>query len=198
VSELRDDGRGWLTVPNGISVVRLLALTPLFVVALVGWRSPVAALVILVVLGVTDWVDGLIARRFHQRSAVGAKLDPVADRVSQGIVCITTGAVGLVPWPVVVGMVLADLWFAGVVVVRRPRFVPVSRLGRARTAVLMVAFPAVLLAAALAERAPVLMPIAVGAVVLGAVMHVIADVTYSVWILRGTEARHADAHPDAG
>ncbi|WP_285174064.1 CDP-alcohol phosphatidyltransferase family protein, partial [Mycobacterium tuberculosis] len=57
-----------VTVPNVITVARLLLLTPLFVVLLLVVDSPFWALVVAVVLGGTDWVDGQVARRFHQVS----------------------------------------------------------------------------------------------------------------------------------
>ncbi|MFT4124174.1 MAG: CDP-alcohol phosphatidyltransferase family protein [Microbacteriaceae bacterium] len=192
----QDDGRGWATIPNLISVVRLLVLTPSFVVVLVGYGSPLLALVLLVVLGITDWIDGQIARRFHQRSAIGAKLDPVADRVSQGVVCIAMTVAGLVPWPITLALVGVDLVFLAALIAKRPpNGVPVSRLGRARTAVLMIAFPLVLLAAALEDAVPWLLPVTVAIAAIGTLMHVVADLTYTVWVLGGTEAQHRDAHP---
>jgi cardiolipin synthase len=69
-----------LTVPNAITLVRLACL-PVFVWLLLGRDDPVAAGWLLGILGATDWVDGWIARRFHQGSELGKVLDPVADRL---------------------------------------------------------------------------------------------------------------------
>ena len=68
------------TIPNLISVVRL-ACVPVFLWLLWGEDEPIAAAVLLAVLGATDWVDGYIARHFDQGSELGKILDPIADRV---------------------------------------------------------------------------------------------------------------------
>jgi cardiolipin synthase (CMP-forming) len=71
--------RVW-TVPNLISLVRL-ACAPLFLWLLFGADEFWAAAILLGVLGASDWVDGWIARRYHQGSELGKILDPTADRV---------------------------------------------------------------------------------------------------------------------
>jgi cardiolipin synthase len=69
------------TVPNLVSFVRLLCV-PVFVVLLFGRENRAAAAWLLGVLGMTDWVDGFLARRLDQVSEVGKVLDPVADRLA--------------------------------------------------------------------------------------------------------------------
>jgi cardiolipin synthase len=69
-----------LTLPNAITVVRLLCL-PIFVYLLFGRDNRAAAAWLLAALGATDWVDGFLARHLHQVSTVGKVLDPVADRL---------------------------------------------------------------------------------------------------------------------
>jgi cardiolipin synthase len=81
--------RVW-TVPNLISLVRL-ACAPLFVWLLFGADAFWAATILLGVLGASDWVDGWIARRWHQGSELGKVLDPTADRV-----LLLTAAVALI------------------------------------------------------------------------------------------------------
>ena len=73
-------GNRVLTVPNLISVLRLLCI-PLFVWILFGVESRSAAAILLAGLGATDWIDGWIARRFDQTSELGKILDPTADRL---------------------------------------------------------------------------------------------------------------------
>ena len=68
------------TVPNFISVLRLLCI-PIFVWVLLGAENRSAAAILLAILGATDWVDGWIARRFNQTSELGKILDPTADRL---------------------------------------------------------------------------------------------------------------------
>jgi cardiolipin synthase (CMP-forming) len=81
--------RVW-TVPNLISIVRL-ACAPLFLWLLFGVDEFWAATILLGVLGASDWVDGWIARRYHQGSELGKVLDPTADRV-----LLLTAAVALI------------------------------------------------------------------------------------------------------
>jgi cardiolipin synthase (CMP-forming) len=69
-----------LTIPNIISVVRLLCV-PVFLWLLFDQENKVAAAGLLAVLGATDWIDGYIARHYDQVSNLGKILDPVADRV---------------------------------------------------------------------------------------------------------------------
>jgi len=67
-----------LTVPNLLTLLRLL-IVPFFIVA--SFRGAyTAAFVLFVTAGVTDIFDGMIARRFNQRSRLGAVLDPLADK----------------------------------------------------------------------------------------------------------------------
>ncbi|WP_195210208.1 CDP-alcohol phosphatidyltransferase family protein [Actinomarinicola tropica] len=86
-----------LTVPNLISVVRLLCV-PLFLWLLFAQEDRLAAAVLLAVLGATDWVDGYIARRFHQVSTVGKVLDPTADRIMLLVGVVSIAVDGSVPW----------------------------------------------------------------------------------------------------
>lgn len=88
--------RRFLTVPNIITVVRL-SLLPVYLWLLFGKDEPVAAGWLLAVLGVTDYFDGSIARRFNQVSEFGKILDPVADRILVVTAVISTMAVHAVP-----------------------------------------------------------------------------------------------------
>lgn len=71
--------RGIWTVPNQITFLRL-GFLPLFIILIHGeyykW-----ALLVLIVAGFTDGIDGLLARRLNQRSSLGAILDPIADKL---------------------------------------------------------------------------------------------------------------------
>ena len=77
--ELEEVSDRILTVPNAITAVRL-ALLPVFVWLLFNDHR-VAAAYLLAALGITDFLDGYIARHFHQTSKLGKVLDPVADRL---------------------------------------------------------------------------------------------------------------------
>ncbi len=80
-----------LTVANQLTIFRM-ALAPLLV-ALVSMRELTWALVVFVVAGITDLLDGLIARLGHQKTTLGAMLDPIADKVllTSSFVVLTWG-----------------------------------------------------------------------------------------------------------
>ena len=85
-----------LTVPNVVSVVRLLCV-PLFLYLLFGRGDRAAAAYLLGALGATDWLDGYVARHFNQVSTVGKVLDPAADRILLGVGVIAILVDGSVP-----------------------------------------------------------------------------------------------------
>jgi cardiolipin synthase (CMP-forming) len=67
------------TVPNQLTLLRL-GFLPLFII-LVFYRRYTWALAILVVAGLTDGMDGLLARSLNQKTSLGAYLDPIADKL---------------------------------------------------------------------------------------------------------------------
>lgn len=81
-----------LTVANQLTIARM-ALAPLLVLLIV-YREFTWALVVFVVAGITDLLDGLIARLGHQRTTLGAMLDPMADKVllTSSFVALTWGS----------------------------------------------------------------------------------------------------------
>ena len=70
-----------LTVPNVITFVRLACLPLYLVISVRPGRAVRGGRCCSAVLGATDWVDGYVARHFHQVSTLGKVLDPVADRL---------------------------------------------------------------------------------------------------------------------
>src|SRR5271167_2120251 len=71
-------GRIW-TVPNQITLLRL-GFLPVFL-SLISYERYKWALLVLVISGLSDGIDGLLARQLNQRSALGAYLDPIADKL---------------------------------------------------------------------------------------------------------------------
>jgi len=71
-------GRIW-TVPNQITLLRL-GFLPFFLI-LISYEEYKWALLVLVFAGLSDGIDGLLARKLNQRSALGAYLDPMADKL---------------------------------------------------------------------------------------------------------------------
>ena len=68
-----------MSLPNVLTLFRVL-LIPTFVLVFL-YHHEVTALVVFVVAGVTDFLDGWIARRMHQQTGLGAFLDPMADKL---------------------------------------------------------------------------------------------------------------------
>ena len=71
-----------LTIPNLLSLIRIL-LIPLFVWLYLGEENVPATAVVLVLSGLTDALDGFIARHYHMVSDFGKALDPFADKLTQ-------------------------------------------------------------------------------------------------------------------
>jgi cardiolipin synthase (CMP-forming) len=136
-----------LTVPNVVTALRLLCV-PVFLWLLFGAHRQTAAAVLLAVLGATDWVDGFVARRYHQVSTVGKVLDPAADRVLVGTAVIAVTVYGAVPvWFGTATLVREVLVSATVLTLSAlgARRIDVLWIGKAGTFGLMFAYPAFLL-----------------------------------------------------
>lgn len=73
-------------VPNTLTVLRIFLIIP-FVIYYAGDQI-YKAMVVLILSGLTDLLDGMIARRFHQFTELGQMLDPLADKMTQGAVAI--------------------------------------------------------------------------------------------------------------
>lgn len=96
IAPYRERGRRWegseyrmnknINVPNALSVLRLLVIVPFVFFYLNDQLVPAVAM--LVISGLSDMFDGMIARRFHQITALGQMLDPLADKLTQGAVAI--------------------------------------------------------------------------------------------------------------
>ncbi|MDY7095258.1 MAG: CDP-alcohol phosphatidyltransferase family protein [Acidobacteriota bacterium] len=68
-----------LTLPNLLSMLRM-GLVPLFIIAVMNGH-PGQALVLMIVAGITDFLDGVMARRLEQQTLLGSYLDPIADKL---------------------------------------------------------------------------------------------------------------------
>ena len=148
-----------ITLPNVLTIFRM-ALIPLFV-SLLFYQRFVLALASFVVAGVTDGLDGLLARRFHQQSPLGRILDPIADKmmlVTSFVVLSMRGAYPIpvpkhlpVPFWVTITVISRDVFImisaAAINMVSGFRAFRPSLLGKISTAVQIVAVAAVILAA---------------------------------------------------
>lgn len=87
-----------ITVPNLLTVFRMV-LIPVFV-SLLFYQRFLFALAVFVVAGVTDGLDGLLARRFNQKSQLGTILDPIADKLMLVTAFIVLSMRSVFPQPV--------------------------------------------------------------------------------------------------
>ncbi|MBL6636011.1 MAG: CDP-alcohol phosphatidyltransferase family protein [Actinobacteria bacterium] len=139
---------GMVTIPNAVTLIRLLCL-PIFLWVLFGLNNQHAAAWLLGSIGATDWVDGYLARRLNQTSEFGKIFDPTVDRLLFFVGVIALIIDGSVP-----------LWFA-VIVLGRELFVAAMMLvatfvfnmerfdvtwwGKTATFLLMLTFPGFLM-----------------------------------------------------
>src|SRR6476661_4130501 len=138
---------GAWTVPNLLSALRLLGV-PLFLWLVLGPEEDTIALVVLMLSGVTDYLDGYLARRLNQTSKLGEILDPVADRLYILSTVIGLGIRDIIPWWVAIILPARDAFLWCLVPFLRTRgysSLPVHFLGKAATANLLYAFPLLLL-----------------------------------------------------
>jgi len=142
-----------LTIPNGISAARLAGV-PVFLWLVLGPRTATAdywAVGLLIVAGLSDWLDGKIARALNQTSRLGQVLDPAADRLYIAATIVALAVRGIIPWWLVAVLALREVIVgAGLAVLRRRVGIgtlQVSFVGKAATLCLLYAFPLLFLGA---------------------------------------------------
>jgi cardiolipin synthase len=181
-----------LTLPNVLSVLRLLGV-PVFLWAILEERDGLA-LAVLMASGITDYLDGRIARQYGLVSRVGQLLDPVADRLY-----IVTTLLGLawreiIPWWLV-GILFAREVFMAVVLLVAKRHgwlgLPVHFAGKAATLNLLYAFPLLLLADGDGTLARLAEPVGWAFAWWGAVLYWVAGILYAVQLRQLVGGRRA-------
>ena len=116
-----------MTVPNVLSFLRIVMITP-FVVLFIN-KEYLAAAIVIVISGLTDWFDGWTARNFNQMSELGKILDPLADKltlVAVGICMIFIEPYAAIPMGI---MVLKDvlMLIGGTIVIKKGIIPPNSK-----------------------------------------------------------------------
>jgi cardiolipin synthase len=104
----RFDQARLINIANGLTAMRVL-LVPLFVYLLMAGREK-GALVVFAVCGLTDGLDGLLARRLRQRTLVGAYLDPIADKLLMATAFIVLAYIKVVPLWLTILVISRDLF----------------------------------------------------------------------------------------
>ncbi|WP_114907627.1 CDP-alcohol phosphatidyltransferase family protein [Ornithinimicrobium murale] len=138
--------RGVVNVPNLLSGLRLVGV-PLFLWAILTHQD-VLAVVVLMASGVSDYLDGKIARHYGLITELGKYLDPLADRLYIASTLFGLAWREIIPWWLVLGLVARDAFVLGLYPVVRSYQLPVPPvhfIGKAATFNLLCGFPLILL-----------------------------------------------------
>ena len=179
-----------LTVPNILSFIRL-GMVPVFLVLILRGEDAFALLV-LVVSSVTDYLDGVIARRFHQITRLGQLLDPLADRLFIFATLIGLSAREIVPWWFLATVLARDLMLVGIGIGLANRGygpLPVHHLGKVATFCLFYALPIIMVAQAFPVTASVANPVGWAFAAWGAFLYWWAGAVYLREALRVARLR---------
>jgi cardiolipin synthase len=103
-------GRG-LSIPNLITLARIL-LVPVVVWAITTGEMGIAFALFLAA-GISDAIDGFLAKRFHMASELGAYLDPLADKALIVSIYVSLGIAGAIPISLVILVVSRDIMIIG-------------------------------------------------------------------------------------
>ena len=175
---------------------------PLFLYLVLVVERDGLAVLVLMASGISDYLDGKLARRWNQVSRVGQLLDPLADRL---YVLATLGAFvyrGVIPWWLAAGLVGRDLVLACFLpVLRRHGYgpLPVSFMGKAATFNLLYAFPMLLAGTFDNVLGTVFAPLGWAFALWGTGLYWYAGVLYGLQVRDLVRAdRRAGAPPDVG
>lgn len=134
---------GVVTLPNALTLLRGVLIGVGCAFLLTGPQTA-PAIWCLALAGVTDFLDGYLARRLQQSTALGALLDPAVDRIGGVAVPISLAIAGIVPWWLVAILLARDVVvFAGLLLTRAHSTwrQPTSFIGKAATFALFVGLP---------------------------------------------------------
>ena len=138
-----------MTLPTTVTLLRM-AMTVVVMVMLFspGWIAKALALGSFLVAGLTDWLDGYLARRWRQVTPLGALLDPIADKVLVLGTFLAFVQLGLVPAWMVLVIALREFFITGVRLFAASRGITLAaaREGKHKTVSQMVTIVVVLLA----------------------------------------------------
>ena len=174
--------RDWINLPNTLTAIRIL-LVPVFLLAFFNPPANFRALPLCVFFaaGLTDCLDGYIARRFNKITTLGKVIDPSADKLLTAAVVFSLVYSGVIPWMLLAVIVVKELYMAcgASICLRRKVEVQADIYGKLAT---VTFYPAVLLAwpwhgiAWLSKAGQALVYISVAMSVIAAIHYTIASV----------------------
>lgn len=136
-----------VNIPNALTLLRALGV-PAFLYFFIVADKPLVSFFIIALGGVTDYLDGKVARALNQTSDFGAKFDPTVDRLYIASILIAFAAENYLSRTLVISILIRDLILLFMVAyqsIRKIAYVEVSYLGKAATFNLLYAFPLLLL-----------------------------------------------------
>ncbi len=140
--------RQYLTIPNALTALRGLGV-PLFIWLALAREADGWAIIVLIIGGVTDYLDGKLARAWNQTSRFGELADPAIDRLYIFATLIVLYLREALPFWVIFTLIARDFALAIVTIALKQKGQPplqVTYLGKAATFNLLYAFPFLLLA----------------------------------------------------
>jgi cardiolipin synthase (CMP-forming) len=143
-----------VTWPNALSAARLAGV-PVFLWLVLGPRTATADIIAAALLGfagISDWLDGKLARMLNQTSRLGMLLDPLADRLYIAVTVVALAVRDIIPWWLFAVIFLREICVTLALfgILRRRtdyQALEVSFIGKAATLCLMYAFPLLFLGA---------------------------------------------------
>ncbi len=174
-----------LTVPNQLTFLRL-GFLPLFII-LILYGQYTWALAVLIVAALTDGLDGLLARRLHQKSALGAYLDPIADKLLLSSSFFVLALKAKIKWWLAILVLSRDVIIlitaAVIILVVGYRPFPPSQYGKVATTLQILLVFVVVTSAVVSQ--PTLELLRQVLVYLVAVFTILSGFHYSVVVARG-------------
>lgn len=172
------------TIPNFLTVLRFMGV-PLFIWLVLSRQEYGLAVLVLAVMGGTDWVDGYVARRFNQTSKLGRVLDPIADRLALIAVAVTLVIAEVVQWWYLAALLVPDavLLTMSLFYFHGHPDLPVSMVGKARTGLLLLGTPLLVLSNLAIPFADAYFVAAWSVLGLGLIGHWVAAYNY-FWAIR--------------
>jgi len=174
-----------LTIPNFLSLCRL-AMVPVFLVFII-IGADFAALIVLVISSVTDYLDGTIARKFQQVTRLGQLLDPAADRLFIFAALVGLCVRDIIPLWLLIVIVGRDfmLLVLGIVLANHGYGpLPVHHLGKVATFSLLFALPILMLGLAFHEINWITNPVGWAFALWGAFLYWWAGIVYLLETIR--------------
>jgi cardiolipin synthase len=174
-----------LTIPNFLSLCRL-AMVPVFLVFIIV-GADFAALIVLVISSVTDYLDGTIARKFQQVTRLGQLLDPAADRLFIFAALVGLVVRDIIPLWLLIVIVGRDfmLLVLGIILANHGYGpLPVHHLGKVATFALLFALPILMLGLAFHEINWITNPVGWAFALWGAFLYWWAGIVYLLETVR--------------